>query len=64
MVRLSSSASSSDWVPTSPETFWKAASIDMPDCTQISSMSRASGKAFLIDVWRRCTRFSTKKFGR
>ena len=64
MVSDSSSASSSDWAPTSPDTFWNAASTDMPDCTQISSMSSESGKAFLIEVWRRCTRFSMNMLGR
>ena len=50
--------------PTSSETFWNAASTDMPDWTQISSMSREFGKAFLIDVWRRCTRLPMNRLGR
>jgi hypothetical protein len=50
VVRLSSWASSSDWLPTSEATLPKPASTDMPDCTQINSISSASGKAFFIEV--------------
>ena len=49
---------------TSLATLPNAASTDMPDCTQISSMSRASGKACLIDSWRLEARFETKTLGR
>ena len=63
VVKLSSSASSSDWLATSLETLPKAASTDMPDCTQMSSMSSASGNAILIDCWRFWIRFSMKMLG-
>ena len=53
MVSVSSSASGIDCRPISSLTFLNAASIDMPDSTQISSRSRVSGKARLIDNWRR-----------
>ena len=40
------------------------AGFDRPDCTQIKSISSASGKEFLIEVRRRCTRFSMNMLGR
>ena len=54
MVSVSSSASGIDCEPISWLTLRNAASIDMPDSTQISSRSSASGKARLIDSWRLC----------
>ena len=54
MVSVSSSASATDCEPISSLTFLNAASIDMPDSTQISSRSSVSGKARLIDSCRRC----------
>src|SRR5262249_25216202 len=61
---VSSSASGIDCEPISCATFLKAASIDMPDSTQIRSRSSASGNARLIDSWRFWILFLMKRRGR
>ncbi|MNT11525.1 hypothetical protein D3C72_1464120 [compost metagenome] len=52
MVSTISSASSVDWVAISSATRRMAASIEMPDSTQISMRSSASGQARRIECWR------------
>ena len=64
MVSVSSSVSGMDWVPISSATRLKPTSIDMPDSTQISSRSSASGNARLIESWRRVILFLRNKTGR
>src|SRR5918994_4196224 len=61
VVSVNSSASGTDCVPISWLTLRNAASIDMPDSTQISSRSSASGKARRIDNCRRAMRFLRKQ---
>ena len=63
MVSVSSSASATDCEPISSLTLLNAASIDMPDSTQISSRSSASGKARLIESWRLAMRFFRNRYG-
>ena len=58
-----SSASSADCEPISDATRVKALSIDMPDSTQISIRSSASGKARMIDCWRRAFMLLTNMSG-
>src|SRR5437660_4395352 len=41
-----------DWTPISCAALRKACSIDMPDSTQMSNRSMASGKARPIECWR------------
>ena len=64
MVSVSSSASATDCEPISSLTLLNAASIDMPDSTQISSRSSVSGKARLIESWRRWILFFRNISGR
>ena len=52
MVSTSSSASSGEAMAISSATRLKATSMEMPDSTQISMRSSASGQARLMESWR------------